>query len=152
MITDLPGWAEMSDLDKGAVLLHLHKRDYEGDRYAVENYPARYFDDPRLTALDSKDASAHAAQFEDQAETLSPDEYERLYDAALNEPERRMLWAVRRAPDDRVFPVETREAAVKLLTFYWPQNSPDDDRSLYTLLTRDEPGGEWREVEYETVA
>lgn len=54
--TGLPSWPEMSDLDKGAALLHLHKCDSEGAGYAIENYPARYFDDPRLTALSPREA------------------------------------------------------------------------------------------------
>jgi hypothetical protein len=84
MMANLPGWDAMSDLDKGAVLLHLHKRDSEGDDYAVENYPAKFLDDPRLTGLDREDACAHAARFEDIAEELDGDEYGRLYDLALD--------------------------------------------------------------------
>lgn len=80
----LPGWDDMSDLDKGAALMHLHKRENEGADYAVENYPCRYLDDPRLTGLDGETASEHAAQFEDQAEGLSGEEHERLYELALN--------------------------------------------------------------------
>ena len=80
----LPDWDDMSDADKGATLLHIHKRDNEGESYAVENYPARYFDDPRLTALDAEDACDHAAQFEEPAEDLDGDEYERLYNLALD--------------------------------------------------------------------
>lgn len=149
MTIDLPTWDEMSDLDKGAALLHLHKRDYEGTSYAVENYPCRYLDDLRLLALDGQDASRHAAQFAAQAEALEPDEHDRLYDAALAEPERRMLWAARRHSADRVIPAETRDRAIELLTVFWPRYSPDDDRSKYALLTRDVPGGEWREVQIE---
>lgn len=152
MTNALPAWAEMSDLDKGAALLHLHKRDYEGVSYAVENYPCRYLDDPRLTALDAKAASRHAAQFGGEAEALTGEEYERLYDAALAEPDRRRLWGVRRDPGDRVIPVETRARAVDLLTVIWPGHSPGDDAARYALLARDEPGGEWREVEFEEVA
>ncbi|MFI1194173.1 hypothetical protein ACH4T9_13060 [Micromonospora sp. NPDC020750] len=83
---DLPTWEQMSDLDKGAALLHDHKRDYEGVEYAVENYPARYFTDPRLTALDSEDASEHAAAVcgEDVVDRIGRDEHERLYDLALD--------------------------------------------------------------------
>jgi hypothetical protein len=84
--TKLPTWAEMSDVDKGAALLHLHKRDWEGAEYAVENYPARYFDHPALVALSRSDACRHAVSVEDDAEAagaLRGDEYERLYDLAL---------------------------------------------------------------------
>ena len=88
----LPGWDEMSDLDKGAALLHLHKREWEGEEYAVENYPARYFDDPRLTSLSPPEASRHAASLgrdEDKWTALGEAGYERLYDAALAADRRR---------------------------------------------------------------
>jgi hypothetical protein len=84
--TTLPTWAEMTDLDKGAALLHLHKRDWEGEDYAEENYPARYFDHPALTALTEREACRHAVSVEDAAEragALRGAEYERLYDLAL---------------------------------------------------------------------
>lgn len=84
MMAALPDWSEMSDLDKGAALLHCHKRDSEGDDYAVENYPAKYIEDPRLTALDREDACDHAARFEELAEELDGGEYERLYNLALD--------------------------------------------------------------------
>jgi hypothetical protein len=79
----LPAWDELTDLDKGAALLHLWKREREGAEYAVENYPAGYFDHPALTALDRAAASAHAASLEDDAEALNPAEWTRLYDLAL---------------------------------------------------------------------
>ena len=82
-VNGLPAWADMSDLDKGAAVLHLHKREWEGGDYAAENYPARYFNDPALTALDPAAASAHAASMEIYADALSFDEIERLYDGAL---------------------------------------------------------------------
>jgi hypothetical protein len=85
--TTLPTWAEMSDLDKGAALLHLHKRNWEGDEYAVDNYPARYFDHPALTALSEREACRHAVSVEDDAEwsgALRGAEYERLYTLALD--------------------------------------------------------------------
>lgn len=80
--TGLPKWDQMSDLDKGAAVLHLHKRESEGADYAIENYPARYFDHPALTGLDGEDASDHAATLETAAFLLGPGEYERLYDLA----------------------------------------------------------------------
>lgn len=160
---DFLGWAEMSDLDKGAALLHLHKRGYEGAGYAVENYPVQYFDDPRLTGLDRRAACRHAATFAREAEQLADDDYRRLYELALAEPDRRCLWAAR--DDARTVPTKTREYAVELLTVSWPENearlaamvpSPiwwtPADESKYALLARDEPGGEWREVPYQNVA
>jgi hypothetical protein len=143
---NLPTWDELSDLDKGAVLLHLHKRDYEGISYTVENYPARYLDDPRLTTLDGRAASAHAAQFRDLTDKLDVDEYERLYDAALAEPDRRCLWAAQSGPDHRPTPAKTREYAVDLIVKHWPNSMPVADRSQFRLLHRDVPGGEWSEV------
>jgi hypothetical protein len=90
--TKLPTWAEMTDLDKGAALLHLHKRDWEGEDYAVENYPARYFDHPALTALSPLAACRHAVSVElaaDDAGALKMPEYERLYDLALDADRKR---------------------------------------------------------------
>ena len=88
MSTELPGWDDMSDLDKGAALLHQHKREWEGAEYAVSDYPCRYFDHPALVALSPAEASAHAASlagpYDSGVPGLEPDEYERLYDAALD--------------------------------------------------------------------
>lgn len=84
----LPTWDDMSDLDKGAALMHLHKQEWEGQEYAIENYPARYFDDPVLLALSPADACAHAESLAGKYGTgvpgLEPDESERLYDLALD--------------------------------------------------------------------
>lgn len=81
---DLPSWDDLSDLDKGAALLHLHKREWEGGDYAEEHYPARFFDHPALTVMWPREASRFAASLEENAEDLSPDEHKRLYDLALN--------------------------------------------------------------------
>jgi hypothetical protein len=81
--TPLPNWAEMSDLDKGAALLFLHKIDWEGIEYAMSDYPARYFDHPALVALSPRGACAHAVSVEDDATSVSDGENERLYDLAL---------------------------------------------------------------------
>jgi hypothetical protein len=94
----LPTWDEMTDLDKGAALLHLHKRDWEGPEYAVENYPAEYFDHPALVALSEREACRHAVSVEDAAEqagALRMPEYERLYDLALAADRER--WEAKRA-------------------------------------------------------
>jgi hypothetical protein len=82
----LPGWDEMTDLDKGAALMHLHKREWEGEEYAESDYPCRYFDHPALVALSPLGASRHAAGLYDEADALTardPQEHGRLYDAAL---------------------------------------------------------------------
>lgn len=90
MMAALPGWDDMSDLDKGAALLHMHKRINEGDDYAIENYPAKFIEDPRLTGLSAEDACAHVARlfpYEDDYEALWEEhgnEVTRLYDLALN--------------------------------------------------------------------
>jgi hypothetical protein len=79
-------WEDLSDLDKGAALVHLRHCAIEGDDdYAARYYPCRYFDDPELIALTPLEASRHAqsltsaggtAIFED---VIDDDEYERLY-------------------------------------------------------------------------
>jgi hypothetical protein len=100
--TSLPAWAEMTDLDKGAALLFLHKRDWEGEDYAMDNYPARYFDHPALTALSRLNASRHAVSVEDDADkagALRGDEFERLYSLALDADEAR--WRAARATEAR---------------------------------------------------
>jgi hypothetical protein len=91
-MNQLPTWAQMTDLDKGAALLHLHKRDWEGEEYAIDNYPARYFDHPALTALKPREACRHAVSVEpdaDDAGALKMPEYERLYDLALDADDKR---------------------------------------------------------------
>ena len=85
-MTGLPGWDDLSDLDKGAILLHLHYREYEGEAVAEEDYPARIFDHPALVALTPLQASRHAATLgtaEHMYYRLGDTEFDRLYDAAL---------------------------------------------------------------------
>jgi hypothetical protein len=84
----LPAWDELSDLDKGAALLHVWKCHWEHSAsYAVEHYPAEYFEHPLLTGLDSRTASRHASvvagRWDDACERLGDDEVTRLYDLAL---------------------------------------------------------------------
>ena len=93
----LPAWSELTDLDKGAVLLHLHKRGREGADYAIDNYPARYFDHPALTVLSERDACEHAASMAGSAGELSFAEEERLYDLALDAD--RARWNAEHAKD-----------------------------------------------------
>ena len=90
--SSLPAWAELSDLDKGAALLFLYERDWKGEDHAIANNPARYFDDPRLTALSPRDACRHAISVEDDADrakALGPPEFDRLYNNALDADEAR---------------------------------------------------------------
>ena len=89
----LPTWDEMSDLDKGAALLHDHKVQDEGESYATENYPAEYFDHPALLALDSEAASKHAQGLfgdKDPFDMLGGKEFDRLYDLALDADRKRV--------------------------------------------------------------
>jgi hypothetical protein len=95
----LPTWEQMTDLDKGAALLHLYKCESEGTEYATSDYPAEYFDHPALLALDGEDASKHAqGLFEDDEDAwhkLGGEEYERLYDLALDADRKRYVAARR---------------------------------------------------------
>lgn len=82
-------WEDLSDLDKGAVLLHLSKVDIDGESYATQNYPCQYFDDPELTAMTPRQASEHAQSLGYVWDICNQDEFERLYDLALDEEARR---------------------------------------------------------------
>lgn len=86
--TDVPTWEQMSDLDKGAALLHMHKVEREGREYAEAEYPCRYLDNPQLVALDGLAASWHAQRVTVTNtaifERIGDDEYFRLYDLALD--------------------------------------------------------------------
>lgn len=88
---NLPAWSEMTDLDKGAALLHLRKRRIEGPAYAVEEYPARYFDHAALTGLGEREACRHAVSVAADTPGLDTDEYRRLYDLALDTDNARAL-------------------------------------------------------------
>lgn len=80
----LPRWNDLTDLDKGAALLHLHKREWEGGDYAEEHYPAVFYDHPTLTAMDSGAACDYATSLDEHADALDTNEYARLYDLALD--------------------------------------------------------------------
>jgi len=86
-LATLPRWDDLSDLDKGAALLHQHKREWEGPEYAESDYPCRYFDHPALTGLTSLAQCRHAASLDQEGAKLSltnGSEYERLYNLALD--------------------------------------------------------------------
>lgn len=98
-MNQLPTWDEMSDLDKGAALLHVWKREWEGAAYAVEEYPCEYFDHPALTALTREQACEHAEAVTGGHENILTelgDEHERLYDAALDADRKRLREEMRR--------------------------------------------------------
>ncbi|MER7433152.1 hypothetical protein ABT341_00330 [Pseudonocardia alni] len=91
----LPQWQDMTDLDRGAVLMFLWKVHWERSfAYARENYPCTYRDAPALVALTKRDACSHAAQVVKEltgepgdraiARYLGEAEYKRLYDLALH--------------------------------------------------------------------
>jgi hypothetical protein len=153
--TALPTWGEMTDVDRGAALLHLHKRASEGVSYAISDYPVEYFDHPALLALHRRAACRHAVGLSRDADQLSGNEHERLYNLALNEPGRRRLWAARHLPTN-VYPVDTAAEARRLLVA-WAENearvaaNPPSwwapaDRSQWAVLHRAEAGGQWHEV------
>lgn len=86
--TGLPEWVELSDLDKGAVLLYLRRLDLDGFFYASTEHPARYFDHPVLTGLEAYEASSFAADANDCA-GMHPFKEEA---AAREELRRTLLW------------------------------------------------------------
>lgn len=60
-MSDLPKWADLTDADKGAALLHDYYRGVHGGKEAVDSFPVRYADHTALLALDGDDACGHAA-------------------------------------------------------------------------------------------
>ncbi len=84
----LPSWDQMSDLDRGAALMHVWKRKREGGPYAVENYPVRYIESQLLRGLDLREACRHASvvcgSYDEACDRLTGAEVGRLYDLALN--------------------------------------------------------------------
>jgi hypothetical protein len=84
MTGELPTWAEMTDLDKGAALMHVWKRDREGPAYAVEHYPVQYFDHVALLALDTTEACKHASVVVKNWRSMDVAKFDRLYDLALD--------------------------------------------------------------------
>ena len=83
----LPAWDALSDLDKGAALMHVWKRKREGAMYAREHYPVRYSDHPALPTLDDREACRHASvvagTWDEAKERLGEHELDRLYGLAL---------------------------------------------------------------------
>lgn len=85
----LPDWDDMTDLDRGAALMFLWKCYWERSyAYARDNYPATYINDPRLLALDARDACRHASavagSHREAEERWGSAETQRLYDLALD--------------------------------------------------------------------
>lgn len=88
-----PTWDQMGDNDRGAALLHLWKRGWEGDQSAVANHPCRYLEHPTLVALSPARASAHALRvcgsLESVVDRLGEEEFHRLSNLALAKGRRR---------------------------------------------------------------
>lgn len=62
-VPDLPTWQEMSHLDRGIALLHVHSRDNDDwTTKTGEAYDASYIDHPDLAALATAEANAHAKE------------------------------------------------------------------------------------------
>jgi hypothetical protein len=83
----LPDWDDMTDLDKGAALLHVWEREWEGAEHAMAESPCRYLRAPVLVALDPRAASEHAwavtGGWDAISDKIGPAERTRLYDVAL---------------------------------------------------------------------
>jgi hypothetical protein len=135
----------MSELDRGAALLHLWKRSWEGAGYAVENYPCRYIEHPALVALDFVEACRHAVRvargWDEINNRIGEGEVDRLYGRALREGQEildsRKLWGVRHE-NGNVSPCETESSARFMVT--------DESWRCSQLLHRDQPGGDWTVV------
>jgi hypothetical protein len=96
MLRTLPGWGDLTDIDRGAALLYASAVSNEGHEYACENYPARFRDHPILTQLRPHEACNYVdslgIDLNDSAavligadeSSLSWDEYRRLYDLAMD--------------------------------------------------------------------
>lgn len=138
--TGLPSWDQMSDLDKGAALMHVWKRNREGGVYARENYPAEYIEHPDLLVLPRDEACRHAAAVcgrnDVVQDRLGIDEWERLYNLALDEGRRildsRKLWGVR-YEHGSILPCDTEDYARRCAM----------DLYAVAVLQRTEIGGEW---------
>lgn len=136
----LPSWEEMCDLDKGAALLHVWKRHWEGAGYAREEYPAEYITDPVLRGLPRWAACRHAAEVcgrhEEVRARLGDTEHDRLYDLALKEGQEildsRKRWGIR-YEHGSVLTIDEAAYAHRLIT----------ELNAVELLHRDTDGGAW---------
>jgi hypothetical protein len=144
--TTLPTWDDMSELDRGAALMHVWKRDWEGSAsYAVENYPCEYIEDETLIALDPIEACRHAVAVADNwskiNDRIGEDEVERLYNRALSEGrvilESRMMWAARHRNGNISTCTDESQARFLVMNPSWRCDE---------LLHRTEVGGEWSVV------
>lgn len=135
----------MSDLDKGAALLHMWKRQREGGGYAVQNYPCQYIEHPSLAALSRAEACRHAVSMcgshREIEHKLGDVEHDRLYNLALTEGDKildsRKLWGARHE-NGNVSPCGTEDSARFLVM--------NPSWRCVELLHRSEPGGEWSVV------
>lgn len=88
----LPAWDELSDLDKGVILRYLyrtsppvkgHRGAHFSHRYWRKAMVCRFQDDPRLVALEPKDAARYARKVSGGQKAitakLTKTEYGRLF-------------------------------------------------------------------------
>lgn len=140
--TELPTWEQMSELDRGAALMHVWKRHWEGTGYAIENYPCRYIEDPRLLDLTLDDACRHAQSvtggWDNVNDRIGEDEVQRLYNRAHREGDEildsRKMWGARHR-NGNISPCdEESHARFLVMNPSW---------RCVELLHRTEVGGEW---------
>lgn len=137
----LPTWDEMSDLDKGAALVHMWKLRWEGNQ---EDHPCRYQEHPLLMELSPTAASRHAQEvcgsLDDITYKLGFDEYRRLYNLVVPEteelPEIRVFWGIR-FENGNILEFETEGQARETCV-------PPD-----VVVRRTGPVGEWEDVPHE---
>ena len=143
----------ISDYDLMVLVSFETKAEWEGDEhYTYENWP------PEFETADLNERAGTYGGFmeilRENADALTAwndahtEDACDLINAHRDEEKRRaehaMLWAVRRGFDQAVFPQRT---AAMALWFFRP-----DGIYTWTLLRRDEPGGEWVETTPEAVS
>ena len=86
MAKSVPSWDDLTDHDKGAVIVYLRMREDEGRSYADENYPVCFRDNETLKSLSQHAANRYAllviGTLSHIEKTLGLQETYRLYDLA----------------------------------------------------------------------
>jgi hypothetical protein len=139
----------LTEFDLTELVSFEWKAEWEGSkRYAYENWDwsfesAELNERAKTYAGFRQILREHAAAIEAWGEAHREDGCD-LINAHRHEQDRRRenacLWAVRRN-DGQIFPEESRERAE-----YFLRPGRASDGLSFVLLARDEPGGEWREV------
>ena len=87
-MSELPTWEQMSDLDKGAALLHLHKREWEGAELRRGELPGPLLRAPGADRAERETPPAGMPcrwrATPSRAGALKGEEYIRLYELALD--------------------------------------------------------------------